>query len=100
MNGVRVRYAPSPTGNPHVGNMRTALFTYLYARKNKGVFLLRIEDTDKKREVTESHGAILDSLTWLSIKFDEGPIMQSARIAIYQKHAKELVDKKLAYGQD
>lgn len=100
MNTVRVRYAPSPTGNPHVGNMRTALFTYLAARKNKGGFILRIEDTDKKREVPESHQAILESLAWLGIKFDEGPILQSERLSIYRQHAKMLVDKKAAYEQD
>lgn len=97
---VVVRYAPSPTGNPHVGNIRTALFTYLFAKANKGKFLLRIEDTDKTREVGASYQAILDSLKWLGISFDDKPILQSARLGIYQKHAQKLVDKNLAYKKE
>lgn len=97
---VRVRFAPSPTGNPHVGNMRTALFTYLFARHHLGKFILRIEDTDKKREIEESHTAILDSLKWLGLDWDEDPIFQSKRLAIYKEHAQILVSAGLAYEQD
>lgn len=94
---VKVRFAPSPTGNPHVGNMRTALFTFLFARKTGGKFILRIEDTDKKREVPESNQAILESLSWLGFKVDEGPILQSERILLYQEHAQKLLNQGLAY---
>lgn len=98
--GVRVRYAPSPTGNPHVGNMRTALFTYLFAGHFSGKFLLRIEDTDKKREVEESYQAILESLKWLGLDWDEEVIIQSKRLDVYQDHAKKLLDKGLAYESE
>lgn len=97
---IKVRYAPSPTGNPHVGNIRTALFTYLYARANKGEFLVRIEDTDKKREVKESYTAILDSLKWLGLKWDQEPILQSNRVELYKEHAQKLVENKAAYEQE
>lgn len=97
---IRVRYAPSPTGNPHVGNIRTALFTYLYARANKGEFLLRIEDTDKKREIVESHTAIMDSLKWLGINWDGEPLLQSQRTEIYKEHAQKLLENKVAYEED
>lgn len=97
---IKVRFAPSPTGNPHIGNIRTALFTYLFARKNKGKFILRIEDTDKSREVQGSVQAIEESLKWLWLDWDEGPILQSQRLDIYRQHAKVLIDKNLAYQQD
>ncbi len=97
---IKVRYAPSPTGNPHVGNIRTALFTFLYARANKGEFLVRIEDTDKKREVKESHTVILDSLGWLGLKWDHEPVLQSDRVEIYKEHAQKLLENKAAYEQD
>lgn len=97
---VRVRFAPSPTGNPHLGNIRTALFTYLFARKNNGKFILRIEDTDKSREIKESVDIIPESLKWLGFSWDEGPIRQSERFDIYKKHAKILLDKNLAYESD
>ena len=69
---VKVRFAPSPTGNPHVGNIRTALFTFLFARKNNGKFTVRIEDTDKSREVEESINVIEESLKWLGEEVPEG----------------------------
>ncbi|MBI2039936.1 glutamate--tRNA ligase [Candidatus Microgenomates bacterium] len=97
---VRVRYAPSPTGNPHVGNMRTALFTYLFAKHNRGKFLLRIEDTDKKREVEESYSAIYDSLKWLGLSWDEKVILQSERLDIYKEHALQLLNSDKAYQQE
>ncbi|MCK6565286.1 MAG: glutamate--tRNA ligase family protein, partial [Dehalococcoidia bacterium] len=70
---VRTRYAPSPTGDPHIGNIRSALFSWALARANGGVFILRIEDTDQKRLVESSVDAIMESLRWLGIDWDEGP---------------------------
>src|ERR687886_1614643 len=70
---VRVRYAPSPTGAPHIGNIRTALFTWLFARHHGGRFILRIEDTDQAREVENGLELILDALRWLGLNWDEGP---------------------------
>ena len=75
----RARFAPSPTGPLHIGGVRTALFNYLIAKKNGGEFILRIEDTDSKRTVVGAEGHIKDSLKWLGLKFDEGPIKQSSR---------------------
>ena len=70
---IRVRYAPSPTGIPHVGNIRTALFNWLAARRHGGTFVLRIEDTDRKRYDPRALDAILESLRWLGLDWDEGP---------------------------
>lgn len=97
---VRVRFAPSPTGNPHVGNIRTALFTYLFARKNNGRFMLRIEDTDKTREVEGSSKVMEESLKWLGLDFDEGTIFQSSRLNIYKEHAEKLINGSVAYKKD
>lgn len=97
---IKVRFPPSPTGNPHVGNIRTALFTFLFAKKNNGKFILRIEDTDKKREIPESIDAILESLRWLGLNWDEGPIRQSERLKIYKEHVEKLTYQGLAYEQD
>ena len=72
---IRVRYAPSPTGYPHVGNIRTALFNWLYARHSGGSFIVRIEDTDQSRSVEGAIENILESLEWLGIDWDEGPIV-------------------------
>ena len=94
---IRVRFAPSPTGSPHVGNIRTALFTWLFARHNNGHFILRIEDTDQARTVPGSLENILEGLKWLGLDFDEGPIFQSERLEIYKKYALELVEKNHAY---
>ncbi len=94
---MRVRFAPSPTGSPHVGNIRTALFTWLFARHNQGQFILRIEDTDKERTAPGSLENILESLKWLALTIDEGPIFQSERLEIYKKHALLLVEKGQAY---
>src|SRR5216683_7903796 len=71
--GVRVRFAPSPTGYLHIGGARTALFNWLFARHNQGVFILRIEDTDEVRSTEESVSGILDSMKWLGLDLDEGP---------------------------
>lgn len=93
---VRVRFAPSPTGIPHIGNTRTALFNFLFAKKNKGKFILRIEDTDKKRFVKEAEKAIYEILEWLDLKWDE-KYVQSERVGIYEEHAKTLRDRGLVY---
>ena len=73
-NKIRVRFAPSPTGPLHIGGLRTALFNYLFAKKNKGDFILRIEDTDQARYVEGSEKHILDSLNWCGLGLDEGPV--------------------------
>ena len=104
-NKVRVRYAPSPTGHLHIGNARTALFNYLFARHNKGTFVLRIEDTDTKRNVADGEKSQMENLKWLGIDWDEGPdkpgkygpYRQSERKDIYQPLIQELLDKGLAY---
>lgn len=94
---VRVRFAPSPTGFLHLGGARTALFNYLFARSQNGVFILRIEDTDKERSKKEYEDDILESLSWLGLHWDEGSIRQSERIDLYQKILEELIQKDLAY---
>ena len=102
---VRVRYAPSPTGHLHIGNARTALFNYLFARHNKGTFVVRIEDTDTKRNVIDGEKSQLENLQWLGIDWDEGPdkggafgpYRQSERKDIYQPLIQQLLDKDLAY---
>jgi len=94
---IKVRFAPSPTGDPHVGGIRTALFNWLLARKHKGKFILRIEDTDRERYQPESVERIEESLKWLGLNWDEGPYFQSERITLYQKAAEELVEKGRAY---
>ena len=102
---VRVRYAPSPTGFPHVGNIRTALFNWLWARHTGGKFIVRIEDTDVARTVPGSVESILDSLRWLGIDWDEGPevggdhgpYFQSQRLPVYQEIAERLVKEDKAY---
>ncbi|MFC4559693.1 glutamate--tRNA ligase [Virgibacillus kekensis] len=104
-NQVRVRYAPSPTGNLHIGNARTALFNYLYARHFDGKFIIRTEDTDQKRNVVGGEESQLKFLKWLGIDWDEGadlggnygPYRQMERLDIYQKYVDELLEKGLAY---
>ncbi|MBI2074310.1 MAG: glutamate--tRNA ligase [Candidatus Levybacteria bacterium] len=93
---VRVRIAPSPTGIPHIGNTRTALYNFLFAKANSGKFILRIEDTDRVRLVPESEKAIYEILRWLGLNWDE-EYKQSDRLEIYKKHLRELVDKNFAY---
>ncbi len=93
----RVRFAPSPTGYLHIGGARTALFNWLYARRNRGTFILRIEDTDQERSTHESVQAILDGLTSLGIDWDEGPIYQTQRLARYREYAERLVAEGRAY---
>jgi glutamyl-tRNA synthetase len=93
----RVRFAPSPTGNPHVGNFRTALYNYLFARHHGGAFLLRIEDTDKERSKKEFEDAILDSLRWMGMDWNEEPVYQSANIDTHHKAVEQLIAEGKAY---
>lgn len=97
MQTIRTRFAPSPSGNLHVGGARTALFNWLYARHTGGEFVLRIEDTDRQRSTPDSVQAIFDALDWLRIDWDDGPHFQSRRMAIYQEHIDRLVDSGHAY---
>ena len=102
---VRVRYAPSPTGLPHIGNVRTALFNWLFARNFNGAFIVRIEDTDQNRLVDEAVDGILEGLRWLNLDWDEGPevggpygpYMQSERLPLYQQAADDLIQQGRAY---
>ncbi len=94
---VRVRLAPSPTGNLHIGTARTAVFNWLFARHQQGKFILRIEDTDLERSREEYTENILEGLTWLGLNWDEGPLYQSQRLELYQQATQKLLDKKLAY---
>jgi len=95
---VRVRFAPSPTGHLHVGAARTALFNWLFARRQGGVFILRIEDTDFARSSEEMSLGIMEGMRWLGLDWDEGPIFQSGRLEIYREKAEELVAGGLAYS--
>jgi glutamyl-tRNA synthetase len=105
MNKVRLRFAPSPTGFLHIGNLRSALFGYFLAKSMDGDFILRIEDTDQKREVEGAVDSLLNIFSWIGIDFDEGPHIsgnygpytQTERLDIYQKYIKELLDKGEAY---
>ena len=97
---IRVRFAPSPTGYLHVGGARTALFNWLFARKEGGKFLLRIEDTDKARSTDEHTQVILDGLTWLGLDWDEAPIFQGARLARHQQVADQLLKQGNAYMEE
>jgi glutamyl-tRNA synthetase len=97
MSDLRVRFAPSPTGYLHIGGARTALFNYLLARKEKGTFILRIEDTDVARSTQESVDAILQAMKWLGFSHDEGPFYQSERFDLYRSKVQQLLDAGLAY---
>jgi nondiscriminating glutamyl-tRNA synthetase len=105
MSGLRVRFAPSPTGNLHVGNARTALFNWLLARGAGGTYVLRIEDTDAERSTVESEHSMLEDLRWLGLEWDEGPdtggphgpYRQSERLELYRSTARELIERALAY---
>ena len=97
---VRVRFAPSPTGYLHLGSARTAIFNWLYARHTGGKFLLRIEDTDLKRSDAKFLDEILADLRWLGIDWDEEPIFQSKRFAVYREKAEELVAAGKAYKEE
>jgi glutamyl-tRNA synthetase len=105
MSGTRLRFAPSPTGYLHIGGVRTALFNWLWARQTKGVFVLRIEDTDQERSTPESRQVILDSLDWLGIDWDEGPrkggafgpYTQMERLGLYKEMSERLITNDKAY---
>ncbi|HKK88861.1 MAG TPA: glutamate--tRNA ligase [Saprospiraceae bacterium] len=105
MSNIRVRFAPSPTGPLHIGGLRTALYNFLWAKKNDGVFILRIEDTDQKRYVQGAEDYIQEALSWSGLQTDEGPhgegeygpYRQSDRTALYKKHIKTLLDNGCAY---
>ncbi len=97
MDSVITRFPPSPTGFLHVGGARTALFNWLYARHSGGRFVLRFEDTDVERSTRQSVDAILDSMTWLGIDWDEGPYFQSERLPVYRAHLQKLLDTGHAY---
>ena len=105
LENVRVRFAPSPTGPLHIGGVRTALFNYLFAKKNNGTFVLRIEDTDQTRYVANAEKYIVDAFNWCGIPFDEGPgknekfgpYRQSERKALYKEYADILIEKGWAY---
>ncbi len=101
MNKVRTRFAPSPTGYMHIGNLRTALFTYIIAKKNGGDFILRIEDTDRERYVEGATQVIYDTLRECGLNWDEGPdiggpvgpYIQSERMGMFKQYAEQLVEK-------
>ena len=97
MTEVRVRFAPSPTGFLHIGGVRTALFNWLFARRERGKFILRIEDTDQSRSTEESIQAILEGLRWVGLDWDEGPFRQTARMDLYRQHAMKLFEQRQAY---
>jgi len=97
MENTRVRFAPSPTGYLHVGNARTALFNWLFARKHKGTFLLRIEDTDVQRSDLVYEEKLKEDLLWLGLDWDEGPYRQSIRLELYKEYTQKLLDKGKAY---
>lgn len=94
---VRTRFAPSPTGFLHIGGARTALFSWAYAKRHQGQFVLRIEDTDLERSTPEAVQAILDGMAWLGLDYDEGPFYQMERMPIYQQYIQQLLDSGDAY---
>ncbi len=94
---MKSRFAPSPTGYLHIGGARTALFAWLWAKKNQGKFILRIEDTDEERSTKESVAVILQGMDWLGLDYDKGPIFQSDRIERYQTVISLLIDSGKAY---
>ena len=96
-DSVRVRLAPSPTGTLHIGTARTAVFNWLFARHHSGLFLLRIEDTDRERSRSEYTENILAGLRWLGLNWDDEPVIQSARIKEHRAAIRRLLDKGLAY---
>jgi glutamyl-tRNA synthetase len=97
MISMRTRFAPSPTGYLHIGGARTALFSWLYARKHGGTFILRIEDTDLERSTAASVNAILEGMTWLGLEYDEGPFYQTHRFDRYKEVIQQLMDQGHAY---
>jgi len=96
-NKIRVRFAPSPTGFLHIGSLRMIMLDYLFARKEKGTFILRIEDTDQERFVKGATESLVKTLKTLNIDFDEGPYYQSERLEVYKKYADQLIKDGKAY---
>ena len=94
---TRTRFAPSPTGYLHIGGARTALFSWAYARKHGGTFILRIEDTDVERSTPEAVQAILDGMSWLNLDYDEGPFYQMQRMERYKEVIRQMLDEGTAY---
>ncbi len=94
---IRTRFAPSPTGGLHIGGARTALFKYLFAKKNKGKFFVRIEDTDQKRYVKDADKKILEMLEWLGLSWEKEVLYQSSRLSLYKEYARELIKNDKAY---
>src|SRR3972149_4853973 len=94
---IRTRFAPSPTGYLHIGGVRTALFSWLYARKRGGQFILRIEDTDLERSTDEAIQIILEGMEWLGLDYDEGPYYQTKRFDRYKEVAEQLIEQGKAY---
>ena len=94
---IRTRFAPSPTGYLHIGGARTALFSWAYARKFGGIFVLRIEDTDLERSTQESEQAILDAMSWLNLDYDEGPFYQMQRMDRYREVLQQMLEQGSAY---
>lgn len=94
---IVTRFAPSPTGYLHIGGARTALFSWAYAKKHQGQFILRIEDTDIKRSTPEAVKAIMDGMSWLHLHFDEGPIYQTKRMTVYKQYIDQLIKEDKAY---
>src|SRR5579863_1784561 len=94
---VRTRFAPSPTGYLHIGGARTALYCWLYARRQGGTFILRIEDTDRERSTAASVNAILEGMAWLELDYDEGPFYQTQRFDRYRQVIQQLLDEGTAY---
>jgi glutamyl-tRNA synthetase len=97
---TRTRFAPSPTGYVHLGNIRTALFCWLYAKKTGGEFILRIEDTDRERSTEEAIQVILDTMEWLELDYEEGPFYQTQRFDLYKKTVDDLLQDGKAYRCD
>ena len=105
MGDIRVRFAPSPTGYLHIGGVRTALYSWLYAKKRGGTFVLRVEDTDQARDTPEANQAIFESMRWLGLDWDEGPEVggpygpyrQSERRGIYPDVVRQLLEGGYAY---
>jgi glutamyl-tRNA synthetase len=97
MSQVKVRFAPSPTGYLHIGGVRTALFNWLFARREQGTFILRIEDTDQSRSTDEAIQAIIDGMRWVGLDWDQGPFRQTERMDLYRQHALQLLERKQAY---
>ena len=94
---VRTRFAPSPTGYLHIGGVRTALYCWLYARKHNGQFVLRIEDTDRKRSTQAAVSVILEAMDWLGLHADEGPVYQTQRLERYKEVLQQLLNDGDAY---